>query len=136
NQHVGGEITLQNQDNSLTLKIVGVVHKPAVLAESRPTVYIPIRTLQQFVQYGPRVTRITVELQAGVIHDKFAQDWVERAKTIDPAAKVKPPGFSGQDLRRNLQLMHLVSYMGGLVSMVAAMFIVFSALSMGVTERQ
>jgi putative ABC transport system permease protein len=32
--------------------------------------------------------------------------------------------------------MHLLSYLGGTVSMVAATFIIFSALSMGVTERQ
>ena len=32
--------------------------------------------------------------------------------------------------------MELLSYLGGAVSMLAATFIVFSALSMGVTERQ
>ncbi len=39
-------------------------------------------------------------------------------------------------LAQNLQIVHLLSYMGGLISMAAAMFIVFSSLSMGVAERQ
>lgn len=135
-QNVGGEITLQNQENSLTLKVLGVVHKPSVLAEARPTVYIPLRTLQQFIQYGPRVTRITVELQPGVSHEAFGKDWTTKVKDFDPAARLKLTGFSREDLGKNLLIIHLVSYMGGMVSMVAAMFIVFSALSMGVTERQ
>lgn len=133
---VGDEITLQNQQNSLTLKVVGIVHKPTVLAEARPTVYIPLRTLQQFIEYGPRVTRITVELQPGVSHQAFGQAWSQKLKELDPAAKLKLTGFSREDLSKNLLILHLVSYLGGLVSMVAATFIVFSALSMGVTERQ
>ena len=37
---------------------------------------------------------------------------------------------------RIYRAVHLLSYLGGAVSMLAATFIVFSALSMGVTERQ
>lgn len=135
-QSIGGEITLQNEDKSLTLKVVGIVHKPEVMAEARPTVYAPLRTIQKFIDYGPRVTRVIVELQPGVSHDQFAAAWAPKVKAIDPAAKLKQAGFSREELGKNLIIIHLVSYMGGLVSMVAAMFIIFSALSMGVAERQ
>ncbi len=39
------------------------------------------------------------------------------------------------ELTKNLEVVHIVSYFGGCASMLTAMFITFSALSMGVTER-
>src|SRR3954453_2864045 len=41
-----------------------------------------------------------------------------------------------KEMDRQLEGVHILSYMGGTVSMLAATFIVLSALSMGVTERQ
>src|SRR3712207_9344065 len=43
---------------------------------------------------------------------------------------------SRREVDQNLQGVQALSYLGGAVSMLAATFIVFSTLSMGVTERQ
>ena len=39
-------------------------------------------------------------------------------------------------LNENLRSLHLLSYLGGAIAMLAAAFIIFSTLSMGVAERQ
>lgn len=123
-------------DEQLFLKVVGIAHKPEVMAQFRPTLYLPLHTLQKFKKFGDNVTKITVELIDNRQSDAFAADWEPKLKAVAPNIKLRLAGQSRQMLGQNLEAVHLVSYMGGLVSMVAAMFIVFSALSMGVTERQ
>jgi len=120
----------------LHLEIVGIAHKPEVLAQFRPTLYLPIHTLQKFKKFGDNVTRIAVELYDRKDADQFGVDWTEKLKTLAPGVKLRMTGQSRDMLAQNLQAVNLLSYMGGLISMAAAMFIVFSALSMGVTERQ
>ena len=134
---VGDELTLPGVgDERLKLKAVGIVHKPDVMAQFRPTLYLPLHTLQKFKKFGDQVTRITIELNTGASPQQFAADWEPRLRALDPNLKLRLAGQGREMLGENLQAIHLVSYMGGLVSMVAAMFIVFSTLSMGVTERQ
>ncbi|HEY8750219.1 MAG TPA: FtsX-like permease family protein [Tepidisphaeraceae bacterium] len=134
---IGDEFTLPGLgDEKLKLKVVGVVHKPEVLAQFRPTLYVPIHTLQTFKKYGDNVTRISIELKDSKQSEQFGADWDQKLKTLAPSVKLRMSGQSRQMLAQNLQLVHLLSYMGGLISMAAAMFIVFSSLSMGVTERQ
>jgi putative ABC transport system permease protein len=122
--------------DKLHLKIVGIAHKPEVLAQFRPSLYLPIHTLQKFKKFGNNVTRIAVELKDRKDADQFGADWTEKLKTLAPSVKLRMTGQSRDMLAQNLQAVNLLSYMGGLISMAAAMFIVFSALSMGVTERQ
>src|SRR5205814_3945894 len=66
----------------------------------------------------------------------FAQRWTKRLAELDPTLKIRTTGESRAMMAENLQGLHILSYMGGMVSMLAAAFIVFSALSMGVSERQ
>jgi putative ABC transport system permease protein len=137
NLKVGDELALPGLgDSKLNLKVVGIVHKPEVLAQFRPTLYLPIHTLQQFKKFGDNVTRINIELKDSKQSDAFGTDWETKLKTLAPSVKLKMSGQSREILAQNLQIVHLLSYMGGLISMAAAMFIVFSALSMGVAERQ
>ena len=135
--NVGDTLTLPGLgDEHLDLKIVGIAHKPDVMAQFRPTAYLPLHTLQHFKKYDGVVTRISVELKDSTQSDAFGKDWEQKLATLAPNARVHVAGQGRQMLGQNLQAVHLVSYMGGLVSMVAAMFIVFSSLSMGVAERQ
>jgi putative ABC transport system permease protein len=136
NVTVGGDIVLPKGERKITLKVVGIAHKPEVMAQFRPTLYLPLHTLQRFEEFGNDVTRVTIELNDKSKADKFAADWKPKLQAIDPNIRMKMSGEGRQMLGQNLQAVHLLSYMGGVVSMVAATFIVFSALSMGVTERQ
>jgi len=134
---LGDELVLPGlKEDGLHLHIVGIVHKPDVMAQFRSTAYIPLHTLQDFKNYGRNVTRIRIELRNSSEADQFAKDWTAKIAMIAPGLRVRSVGEIRQMLGTNLQILHMASYMGGLVSMVAAMFIIFSALSMGVTERQ
>jgi putative ABC transport system permease protein len=134
---IGDEFALPGLGgDKLSLRVVGVVHKPEVLAQLRPTLYLPIHTLQAFKKYGDNVTRINVELKDHDQSNPFGADWEQKLGSLAPGVKLRLSGQSRDILAQNLQVVHLLSYMGGLISMAAAMFIVFSALSMGVAERQ
>jgi len=137
NKDIGDEFELPGIGNErLKVKPVGVVHKPDVMASARPTIYLPLHTLQTFKHFPNELTRILISLQPQANAQQFQERWEPRLAAIDPNLRLRLAGNGRDILGQNLQALHLVSYMGGLVSMVAAMFIVFSSLSMGVTERQ
>ena len=121
--------------------MVGVVHKPELLATQVWTVYVPLRTLQHHL--GPDwdqppgyVTRVTVELKPGTDPRKWADRFAPQLQKIDPGAELALSRDSRAEVDKNLGAVRLLSYIGGTISMLAATFIVFSALSMGVSERQ
>ena len=139
NLHVGlgGTILLPGPTETLRLTVVGIVQKPAVLASHIQSVYVPLGTLQGFLTPGrpPGVTRAMVDLKPKVSLDAFAARWKPRVAAVDSNLILR----LGRDIRdridQNLQGVHLMAYLGGTVAMLAATFIIFSALSMGVTER-
>lgn len=135
---VGDWITLPGPRGQLRLQIVGIVHKPGILASQMQTIYLPLGTLQRFVMpdHPGRVGRILVDLAPGVNAMAFEARWEKRLGGIDPGVSVKLTSTYREDLDKNLLGVHILSYAGGGVSMLTATFIVFSALSMGVTERQ
>lgn len=136
NVHVGGEVALTELDRTLTLKVTGIVHKPDVMATFRPTIYVPLHTLQKYKAAPGQVTKISVELKNHSDADRFVEDWRPKLEKLDPAIRLRSAGDSRKSLQQNLSLLHLLSYLGGVVAMVTATFIVFSTLSMGVSERQ
>ncbi len=133
---IGGTITLAGPDKSLSLEITGIVHKPAILAADQQTVYMPLETMQVFLDRPERINRIMLTLTPGADADAFKQRWLPRLEKIDPLLAIKSAGDMRKQMDQNLVGIHFLSYLGGTVSMLAATFIVFSALSMGVVERQ
>ena len=136
---VGDTIELPGSSGGrLKLTIVGIVHKPGIIANALTTVYVPLKTLQQFTfpNHPDRVTKLEGEFNI----DQDAKQFVARTQTflsgVDPDLKVKLTRDTRETIDRNLRGIKLLSYMGGMVSMLAATFIVFSTLSMGVAERQ
>jgi putative ABC transport system permease protein len=134
---VGDTFPLVGLRETLHLKVTGIVQKPQVLAAHIQSIYLPLETLQKFVDPGrsPMVNHVQVDLKPNVKESEFAARWTAKLAAIDPALTLR----LGRDVRQvvdsNLQVVHLLSYLGGSVSMLAATFIIFSALSMGVTER-
>jgi putative ABC transport system permease protein len=136
--HVGDEFTLPAVQGNVKLKVVGIVHKPAILASLVPTIYVPLHTLQKFTmpEQEPEVTRVLVDLNESADAQKFADRWRAKLADKDPFIKLRLTSENRSQLDQNLQGLHMLSYLGGMVSMTAATFIVLSSLSMGVSERQ
>lgn len=135
---VGESINLPSPDGVLTLKVVGIVHKPKILAALQPSIYMPIRTLQKWRASGAegRLSTILIDLDPSADPAKFAERWRPKLKAVDPVIQIKLASEQRGELDKNLQGLQVASYFGGAISMLAAAFIVFSALSMGVNERQ
>ncbi|HWB53598.1 MAG TPA: FtsX-like permease family protein [Tepidisphaeraceae bacterium] len=138
NAQVGGEIAFPGLHGKLKLKVVGIVHKPSIIQGEILTAYVPLHTLQKWLSpENPAVlSRISIDLQTGQNVDPFVADWEKRLKKIDPDAHIETAQQVQKNLDKNLAGLKMLSMMGGAVSMGAAAFILFSALSMGVLERQ
>jgi putative ABC transport system permease protein len=136
--YVGDQFIVPGIDRKLTLRVVGIVRKPGILAEAIQTVYVPLHTLQKFTfPDEPRqVSRVLIDLKRGADHQAFVRRWQPKLADIDPLLRIRLSSENRREMDRNLQGLHMLSYLGGTVSMLAATFIVFSALSMGVAERQ
>jgi putative ABC transport system permease protein len=125
-------------EQQIEARVVGVVHKPAILAGLAQTVYLPIDTLatMQTPQQAGRFTRAMIDLKPAANETEFETRWNHKLTAIDPTLTVTLGSARRGKLDANLEGLSHVSYMAGMVSMLAATFIIFSALSMGVTERQ
>ena len=135
--NLGDEIQLPGI-NPLKLKIIGIVHKPTFFAERQATMYVPLHTLQEFTNQAdpPRISMISINLWATADHAEFKQRWDQKLAATDADLRLHMRRDAAGALESKLRSVHLLSYFGGLISMLTATFIVFSALSMGVTERQ
>jgi len=135
---VGDEFMLPGEHEPLRLKIVAIVRKPAILAAHQQTIYVPLKTMQRWAMstLPPQVTRVMVELKSNTSTEAFAARWRKKFETADPLLRLQLMRENRAELDKNLQGVHVLSYMGGTVSMLAATFIIFSSLSMGVAERQ
>ena len=135
---LGEVFSLPGPNLTLKVKVVGIVQKPNILASKVQSVYLPLQTLQHFTSpAGPAtVNRIMIDLRPSADLDAFTARWNKRLVAIDPSLGIRTARDNRQRLDNNLQGLKLLSYLGGAVSMLAATFIVFSALSMGVAERQ
>jgi putative ABC transport system permease protein len=135
---LGDTFALPGLDAKLELKVVGVIHKPGIFAGYVQSVYVPLETLQNFAlpENPEQVSTVFIELKPGVDDRAFAARWTPRLAQRDPTLKLRIASETRKEMDRNLQGVHVLSYLGGTVSMLAATFIVFSALAMGVSERQ
>jgi putative ABC transport system permease protein len=147
---VGDSFFMASDQGRLRLTVVGIIHKPEILATAVKTIYVPLHTLQHFQGVDGRdsqISRIAIDFRRGVDPDAFAQRWNDRldqlnqqqAQTANHSLEPLKLRIVSQDrgaMDANLQSIHILSYIGGAVSMLAATFIIFSSLAMGVSERQ
>jgi putative ABC transport system permease protein len=122
--------------DGLKLKVVGIINKPAILASYMKTMYVPIETLQEFAGREGRLSRILIDTKLDIDLEAFEARWKPKLQAFDPNLKMRTARDTRREMDKNLQGINALSYLGGTVSMLAATFIVFSALSMGVSERQ
>ena len=134
---VGDTIPLPTADaQKREFKVVGLARKPAILAEKVQWIYLPIRTAQELSGKPGQVSRILIDLKLGADEEAFADRWKPKLEAINPHLQMRLARETRKQMDKNLAGVHLLSYVGGAVAMVSAAFIIFSTLSMGVTERQ
>ncbi len=133
---LGDQFDLPGLERSVPLKVVGIVHKPAVLAVHMHSLYLPLKTMEDFAGSKGKVSQILITFRAGIDPKDFESRWKPKLKGIDPSLQLRLMSETHQKMDEDLQVVHLLSYLGGAVSMLSATFIVFSVLAMGVTERQ
>lgn len=144
---IGDWFEVPGPGGRLRLRIVGVVHKPTILAQKIQTIYLPIETLQRF-EAGPatqpggeppdwqQYTRIFITLNRGADAAAFAYRIYGKLHDLDPTLDLQMHAQNRSQLDHMLSAIRIPSYVGSSVSMVAAAFIIFTTLSMGVLERQ
>jgi len=135
---VGDQIEVPGINSKLKLTIVGIVHKPVFFAQHSATIHIPMETLQHFTgaDNPPQVSSISINLRDKVNFDAFERRWTARLAQVDSSLRLRARRQNSGELEKNLRGVQIASYLGGTISMLTAMFIIFSALSMGVSERQ
>ena len=133
---VGDQFTLLHPERPLTVTLVGIVHKPAILAAQIQTIYVPLETLQKFVGLEGKVNRVLIDLKMRADDAAFVARWEDKLAALEPALRMRRAGERRQELEKSFEGVQFLSYMGGTVAMLAATFIVFATLSMGVAERQ
>lgn len=135
---IGDSFIIPSIDRKESFKVVGIVHKPGILAGMVRTVYLPVNTLQKLMvpDRPDTLSRVMVDLVPGADAAAFSTRWTEKMAAIDPNLMMRLSSENRQEMDKSLEGLRALSFLGGTVSMVAATFIVFSALSMGVAERQ
>lgn len=134
---IGKTITLPGFGRTLDVQVVGVIRKPSFLAQANPAIYLPLKTFQAFSRPDEpnAANRILIALHPGGDAQAFAERWTQRLEAIDPDLRLRLASDTRQQMSQNMRGLEILSYLGGAVSLLAATFIVFSSLSMGVSER-
>jgi len=134
---VGDHIMLPSARATLRLKIVAIAVRPEIMQHvGMPRVYVPLETLQSFVGEPGALTQIKVDLKPNEDINAFVT-WLEaRAVALDsPPLNIRTIENQRAKFDRSFQGLELLSFVGGTISLIAAIFIVFSTLTMGVAER-
>ncbi len=131
---------------TLDYTVVGIIHKPRILANLVQSAYMSIENLRELSGMTSMVlAKVQGEFETRVDSAQFVADWEKKlaggknadgVETISLPIDIKLTRDTREDLDRNLLAMRLMSMIGGAIAMLAATFIVFTTLSMGVAERQ
>lgn len=116
-------------------RVIGLAAKPRVMAFRKYTIYMPIGEAQGLHDIPDAYSEISVDLKAGVDRKAFVARWKELLAATGKSVQLRTVDSMEDAFNRNMQGLVLVSYLGGVVSLLAAGFIVFSTVSMGLTER-
>jgi putative ABC transport system permease protein len=147
---VGDWFAIASESGKVRLHVVGIVHKPEIVAAAGKSIYLQLGTLQKAEQMDgsdPQLSQIAIDLKSNANADAFAARWdkrlddINRHESKDAGHPMLPMTLRivAQDramMDENMKAIHVLSYLGDAISLMAATFIIFSSLAMGVNERQ
>ena len=138
NKKIGDTVTFGGLEKPLELKIVGVVHKPALMKAFFRSGYVSLEPLLEFVvpDRPGYSSKLRGEFAPNVDGKKFIAEWTDRLTDAKSFAKIKLVRDNREQLDRNLLGLRLASYLGSTVSLGAAAFIILATLMTGVQEQR
>ncbi|WP_367871564.1 FtsX-like permease family protein [Luteolibacter sp. Populi] len=146
---IGGSVLVGPPDRTTRLTIVGLVGTPdiegwsASVASSQlltPAVgglYVPVALAQKLTGQSPRISFIGVSLKPDADLTKFRFAWSPRLSALSTPTQFQEAHDIEEalDESASAENVRLQAQMATVVSMLAALFIIFSTLNMGVSER-
>ncbi|MBN2473111.1 MAG: ABC transporter permease [Pirellulales bacterium] len=145
---VGDEVVVESEAGEFRLSIAGIVHQasmpgdgPRRSAPSRgpatSALYVPVALAEKISGRPAKISCINIALQEGVDAESFRRRWNARLKQEGFPAAVFDPGDVKDDMAQGLSAARVrnQAYSATGVSLLAALFIILTTLSMGVHER-
>ncbi|MFT3786143.1 MAG: FtsX-like permease family protein [Tepidisphaeraceae bacterium] len=135
---VGDTLRFPGQSGVLEVKVSGVVKVPTIIGGLFMSAFVPLDRLQSFIdpQDPAGFDRIRGEFKPDAFDKMFIMDWQSRLKQYGRDIEIESKRESRDKLDANLRGMRIVSVWASSISILAAGFIIFSTLSMGVAERR
>lgn len=149
NLGVGGQITVGSGDRSRTLTVVGLVNTPAVegwtanvagsqlLTPSIGGVFVSTALAESISGRTAEISFIGVSLQPEADITKFRYGWSPKLAALSTPGQFQEAYEIEEALDESASAdnVRMQAHMATVVSMLAALFIIFSTLNMGVGER-
>ncbi len=120
------------------IKVIGITNQ-SVTIRGLGNVYITPEIFGSITGRPYQINKIYVELKKGTEIDNFKERWQSKVASVGPSAKILTP----EDIERNIaDMMNIdrvgqfrtMKYVAGVLSVLAAIFIIFTTLSIGVRE--
>lgn len=146
---LGSEVTVETDDGQLSVLIVGVVEQVREIQGAgrfspNPTrgpalspLYLPISQTEPLTSGTQKISIAPVELHQGAEEKAFLARWSKRLAEATPSLEL----ISASDVQSDLESSRAAegvrnqAYSATGLALLAALFIIFTALSMGVHER-
>jgi len=132
----GDDFKVHALGGEFRLTLVGIVDQPRTV-RSFGGIYTSMAVAEKISGQTPRINRVHVDLKDGVAAPDFEARWQARLDEAEPPAALTHAEHLKADIDEGRQLAILEQqrfYASG-VSILAATFIIFTTLSMGVSER-
>ncbi len=134
NVGIGDQFALPRLDGDpLELTVVGILQKPDILWMSAPRLYLPLTVLQNWAGRPGHVNKIEIDLIPGADPEIYTADL--QRKTDADTLRFKTVASQRDRFEQAFAGLDLAAAMAGGVITMTAVFIVFTTLSMGVSER-
>ena len=146
---VGDEVLAGSDDRTLKLRIIGIVNTPVVvdfqgrtatgqlLTPSVGGLYVPMPLAERIVGQPSRISFVGVSLKPDADITKFRFSWSHRLSAYSTPVQFQEAHDIEEALDQSAaaENIKVQAYAATGMSMLAALFIIFSTLNMGVSER-
>lgn len=154
-----GDMVLVSQNGPgkpAEVKVVGIVDQPERLpgpsfriglppsreqalnrGPATAALFVTMATAAQLTGQTPQADFVGISLKEGVRPESFKSDWVKNLETLSPGAELQTLTDVAQEIDQSTTFEGVRSqaYAATGISLLAAFFIIFTTLSMGVHER-